>query len=148
MASADWTLQIEILVPPDSLHAFLCDLHNFSALHPLIESIEDLEATSEMPNARRYKVTDRIPFGPFRFRTTYIAALESISTHEIQGHAWQSPGIRLQTTYALHAISNGTRLVESVCVRAPWMLRRFVATQARRAHARMLADMKALLERP
>ena len=146
MSRADFVHQIEIGVPRAELHAFLCDLRNYVPLHPLIESIEEMAPTDEMPSARRYRVVDRIPFGPFRLRTQYTAALEPVSEHEVHGHAWQSPGIRLHTAYELQDVASGTRLVERVSVEAPAILRRYVIRQASQSHEETLAKMKVLLE--
>ena len=147
MPATDFVHEIEIRVSQAQLHAFLCDLHNYVPLHPLIESIEEVPPTDEMPMARRYRVVDRIPLGPFRLRTVYTAALESVAADEVHGHAWQSPGIRLQTIYVLERRESGTRLVERVSIEAPLLLRRFVVSQARQSHKETLAKMKALLER-
>jgi hypothetical protein len=114
----------------------------------LIESIEEISPTDELPGARRYRVVDRIPLGPFRLRTVYTAALESVTASEVRGHAWQSLGIQLQTVYELKATESGTRLVERVSINAPRILRRFVVSQASRSHKETLAKMKALLEAP
>ena len=146
MPAADFVHEIEIRVPRAQLHDFLCDLHNYVPLHPLIESIEEIPPTDEMHGARRYRVVDRIPLGPFRLRTVYTAALESVTTGEVHGHAWQSPAIRLQTIYALEEAGAGTRLVERVSIEAPRILRRYVVRQARRSHKVTLTKMKALLE--
>ncbi len=146
MPSVDFVDEIEIQVTRARLHAFLCDLNNYVPLHPFIESIEELAADDEMPGARRYRVVDRIPIGPFRFRTVYTAALDPVSEREVHGHAWQSPGVRLLTVYELEDIASGTRLVERVSIDAPWILRGFVASQARKSHHETLAKMKVLLE--
>lgn len=146
MALADFVHEIEIHVSRARIHAFLCDLQNYVPLHPLIESIEEISPADEMPQARRFRVVDRIPLGPFRLRTVYTAALEPVSEHEVHGHAWQSPGIRLHTVYALEDVASGTRLVERVSVDAPRILRRFVVSQARSSHEETLRKMKMLLE--
>ena len=149
MPPADFVHEIEIRVALGKLHAFLCDLENYVPLHPLIESIEEIPTTPELPGARRYRVVDRIPLGPLRLRTAYVAALDPVSECEVHGHAWQSPGIRLHTVYSLEAVEDGaagTRLVERVNVEAPRLLRAFVISQARRSHGETLAKMKKLLE--
>ncbi len=147
MPSPDFVAEIEIRIPRSGLHAFLCDLHNYVPLHPLIESIEEISPSDALPRARRYRVVDRIPLGPLRLRTVYTAALEPVSEHEVHGHAWQTPGVRLHTVYALQDTDSGTRLVERVSVRAPRLLRRFVIDQARKSHEETLAKMKLLLEK-
>ncbi len=100
MSPIDFVHEIEINVSRDRLRAFLCDLHNYIPLHPLIESIEEITPLAEMPRARRYRVVDRIPIGPFRLRTVYTAALEAVTEREVHGYARQSPGVRLHTVYA------------------------------------------------
>ncbi len=146
MPANDFVHEIEIRVPQERLHAFLCDLPNYVPLHPLIESIEEISPIDEMPRARRYRVVDRIPLGPFRLRTVYTAALESVTADEVHGYAWQAPGVRLHTVYALEETTSGTRLVERVSIEAPRILRRFVVSQARQSHRETLERMKALLE--
>ncbi len=142
----DFELERVIRVPPEALHAFLCDLHRYVPLHPFIESIQDLPPREDLPNARRYRVIDRIPVGPFKLKTVYTAALDPVSENEVHGHAWQSPGIRLVTVYSLAEVEAGTRLVERCSVRAARWLRPFVVAQARKAHAKTLDELKALLE--
>jgi len=144
--SVDFEHQIEIRIGQAELHAFLCDLENYVPLHPLIVSITEIEPRPELPNARRFRVVDRIPIGPFRLRTTYEAVLDPVGEGEVHGHAWQSPGVRLWTSYRLEPVHDGTRLIERVQVRAPRLLRRYVVDTARASHAAMLAGLKALLE--
>ena len=150
---AGFVLEQDYDAPPARLRDFLADLRNLSPLHPLIESIEELPARSDRPHAQFYRVVDRIPMGPFRMRTEYVAALEVISESEVHGDAWQRPGVRLHTVYELHSAGDtrqgmgtgGTHLVERVEITAPWGLARFVVSQARAAHAEMLAGMRELL---
>lgn len=133
-------------MPRSVVHAFLCDLHGYVPLHPFIESIQDLPELDALPGAKVHRVIDRIPVGPFKLKTVYVAALEPRSDDEVRGHAWQSPGVRLHTRYALTDVESGTRLVERCFVDAPRWLRRFVVSQARKAHDETLDGLKALLE--
>ncbi|MBJ18426.1 MAG: SRPBCC family protein [bacterium] len=142
----DFEIEREIFVPRGELQAFLCDLHRYVPLHPFIESIQDLRPTEALPNARRYRVVDRIPIGPFRLKTVYTVALCPVAPDEVHAQAWQSPGIRLRTVYALEKTERGTRLVERCCVAAHPLLRGFVVARARRAHTKTLDEMKELLE--
>lgn len=153
MPRREFKLQVEIAVPPEQVRAFLLDLDNLAPLHPLIESIELLDSRPERPAARRYRVVDQIPLGPFHMRTVYLAELEGIAEDEVCGRAWQPPGITLETRYRLSPLralareaGDGTVLEEEVRVDAPWGLGRFVQNQASRAHAETLAKMKRLLE--
>ena len=146
-APPDFELEREIGVPPSALRGFLCDLHHYVPLHPFSESIQDLPPSEALPNARRYRVIDRIPVGPFKLKTAYVAALEPVGPGEVRGHAWQSPGIRLLTRYLLSPVPGGTRLIEQCRVlTAPRGLRGFVVRQARKAHDETLDGLKRLLE--
>ncbi len=142
----DFELDVEIRVLPEVLRAFLVDLHRYVPLHPFIESIQDMSVDPAIPTARRYRVVDRIPIGPFKMRTVYVAALEPVAADEVHGHAWQSPGIRLRTVYGLEEIREGTRLTERCFVDAGRLMRGFVVRQARAAHRETLDGMKQLLE--
>jgi len=146
MPDVDFMHSIEIQIARPKLHSFLCDLENYVPLHPLIESIDELSPTDELPKARRYRVVDQIPVGPFRLRTVYTAALDPVSESEVHGHAWQWPGIQLLTVYSLGEIESGTRIVEHVSVSAPRLMRSFVVRQASQSHLETLGKMKKLLE--
>lgn len=146
MAHAEFEHAIEMAVPPSTLRTFLADLENYVPLHPLIESIRALPPRPDRPNAKHYRVVDRIPLGPFRLKAVYTAALDPISPSEVHGLAWQSPGIHLHTTYRIETEPGGLLLREHVRVEAPWLLLRFVVGQASASHRTTLFEMKALLE--
>ncbi len=146
LRAPEFELVRQIRAPRPVVHSLLCDLHRMVPLHPFIESIQDLPPRPELPRARCYRVVDRIPVGPLKLKTSYVAALDPVAPDEVHGHAWQSPGIRLQTIYALREVGPGTRLVERCRIDASRLLRPFVVAQARKAHAEMLDRMKTLLE--
>ncbi len=146
MSTSDFRHEIEIGVPGSQISDFLADLHNIVPLHPLIVSMEDLPALPEMPSARHYRVVDRLAVGPMHIRVRYTATIEVSSEHEILAHAWQFPGIHLCTVYRMEQASESTRVIESVWVEAPRILRHYVIDQASQSHETMLAEMKVLLE--
>jgi len=147
MSPPDFVLEVELRVSRDRVRSFLIDLHIHRDLHPLIVSVEELAADPAQPSARRYRITDRVPFGPFGLTIAYTAAIESLAAGRVRAEAWQTPGIHLATDYELADLDDGgTRLVERVSVEAPWPLRRFTIRQARAAHRITLDRMKTLLE--
>lgn len=146
MAVPDFFGEIEIKIPRESLHRFLCDLNNLVALDPLIASVEENEPVEDLPGARWYRVRGKIAFGPLSMPVTYIAALQPISDEVVCAYVWQSPKIRIRTAYHLRTTPRGTRLFENVDVEAPWLIRRFVVSQARRAHEATLLGIKRLIE--
>ena len=142
-ARGEFTHEVEIAAPRARVHAFLCDLHNLKALHPLIVSIEDLPRDAARPGARRHRIVDRIPFGPLRLPARYVAEIEPVGDDLIRAEAWQSPGVHLETTYRLQERGDATRLVEHVRIDAPRWLLRFVLRQASAAHRETLSRMQA-----
>ena len=145
-AQPDFVLERELGVSRDVVHEFLCDLHGYVPLHPFIVTIDALPPMDALPGASLYRVVDRIPVGPLKLKTVYVAALEPRGEAEVRGHAWQKPSVRLHTRYGLAESSGGTRLVERCYVDAPRWLRSFVVSQARKAHDEMLDGLCALLE--
>jgi len=146
VAEAKFEQSIDIAVPPKVVHSFLGNLHHYRSLHPFIERVEDLAPTREHPDAHRYRVTDRLRFGPFRYRFAYVAELEASSSTEVRGTAWQEPGIEVHTRYRVAPVDRGTRLHEDASIRAPRLLLRFVRRQAEAAHRETLAKLKERLE--
>jgi hypothetical protein len=146
VAEAKFEQSIDIAVPPRVVHAFLGNLHHYRSLHPLIERVEDLAPTRARPDAHRYRVTDRMRFGPFRYRFAYVAELEATSSTEVRGTAWQDPGIEVHTRYRIAPVGSGTRLHEDASIQAPRLLLGFVRRRAEAAHRETLAKLKARLE--
>lgn len=145
--SQQFRLQRDIRCSSATVHEFLCDLHNYEELHPLIETISDLETAADLPHVRRYRVVDRVQFGPLRLRIVYTAALQALTPTTVRGYAWQFPGVRLETLYEISESSPGLSCVcESVRVSAPWGLGRMVTRQARDAHRKTLERLKRHLE--
>ena len=146
MSSSGFENEVLIEESPETVRTFLLDLHNHTALHPLIESIVDLAPRPDQPKAKHYEIVDKVPVGPFRLKATYRATIEELSANEVLAQAWQKPKVYLKTTYRIDAAVPGTRLHESCEVSAPRLLRRFVTTQARQAHAESLQALKQHLE--
>ena len=146
MRAIDFELSIEIAAPLATVHDVLGDLQRCAPLHPLIESIETLPAAPERPNARRYRVLDRVAWGPLRLPARYEASLEATHPRQVVGRAWQWPGIQLRTRYDLLDRGPTTLLREECSVEAPFGLRRFVVQRARAAHRETLKNLKILLE--
>ncbi|MCP5058363.1 MAG: SRPBCC family protein [bacterium] len=145
MATACFTISVDIAAEPERVHDLLSDLHALRILHPLIEEIKDLKPDPEQPQARRYRVIDRIPIGPIRIRAAYTATIRAVSSSEIRGTAEQFPRIRLDTTYHLTKTPSGTRLSESCRLTAPGPLCSWVRHQAQAAHQAMLERLGAHL---
>jgi hypothetical protein len=147
MAERSFEQSIEIGAAPEVVHDFLSDLHRHRGLHPLIERIEDLPAHPARPRVRRYRVTDRIRFGPIAFRIAYVAEIEPFAPDLVLGAAWQSPGVEVRTRHRVTSSETGGTLVEEeVLLVAPFLLVDYARRQAKAAHGETLAKLKVVLE--
>jgi hypothetical protein len=147
MAERRFEQSIDIRVPPETVIAFLADLHHHRDLHPLIERIEDLPPIAERPAARRYRVTDRIRLGPISFRIHYVAEIEAVAPDELRASAWQKPGVVVRSRFCAKESSAGvTQLREEVVLSAPRLLVGYAHREAETAHRATFARLKVLLE--
>ena len=146
MAARTFDHEVVIATDPSRVHAFLGDLHNHRELHPLIVTIDDLEADPSSPGLRSYEITDRVPVGPVSIKVRYRADVEIIDDTTIRATATQRPRVRLETTYVIESAPDGARVREAVRVEAPRLLIGFVARQAESAHAATLAALRTHLE--
>ena len=140
-----FTNEILIDVPPKRVLEFLADLSGHDKIHPLIVSVEEIE----MPNDefRRYRITDRVPMGPFKMKAVYEADIWYTAEGDLQSVARQSPGIILHNTTSAIQQGDSTLLREEVRVEAPALLLNFVTKQAEEAHKKMFGRVKEFLER-
>ena len=104
-------------------------------LHPLITRIESLE---ERGSRSACVMHERVPLGPLSLPNTYRAArelLEMDAEHaRIALAATASFGVQLRHELALRAEDGRTDVAHVVRIRAPLLVRAFVARTARRAH--------------
>ena len=90
---------------------------------------------------------DRIPLGPVRLRTSYVARLYVPVTGDVLAEARQFPRVRLCSTVAFEPIETGTRVVERIRIEAPRPLASVTTRKAVEAHTEMLAGIRRRFER-
>ena len=123
----------------------LSDVTRQGQLHPLILEVRELLA---MPGAlRSYAITDRLAFGPVRFRITYYADTLSITDHEIVTVARQRPATTLRNTVRLSEIGDGRiDIAVTIDLTAPTLLYGVALRTGRAAHLELAQRIKAVLE--
>ncbi|HEX2213129.1 MAG TPA: SRPBCC family protein [Mycobacterium sp.] len=129
--------------PPETVRAFYTDLANLSSVHPLVVEVRCTRRTPMLDGYRQcYRVTDRIPVGPFTLPITYRVQLTVPVTGEVTVEARQFPCVRLQTTVAFAPSSIGTRITERIRIEAPLPLAAITVGKAVAAHGEMLAGIR------
>ena len=133
----------EVPAPPDEVRAFYADLDNIAAVHPLIVAVRRLERTPTADGHRQaYRITDRISFGPFRFRISYRVWMTVPADGDLTAEARQFPRVRLRTVVAFAATPSGTRVTERIEIDTPRPLAAVTARKAVAAHREMLAGVR------
>ena len=131
----------------DDVRAFYVDLDNIRLVHPLVVAVRTV-ARSETPDGyeQTYRVTDRIPVGPLRMRTSYTARLTVPETGDVRTEARQFPRVRLRGTVSFEPTGSGTRVTERIGIQAPRPLARMTVQKAVAAHIEMLAGIRRHFE--
>lgn len=133
--------------PPDDVRAFYTDLDNIKLVHPLVVSVRTVDRSETSDGyVQTYRVGDRIPLGPLRLRTSYVARLYVPLTGDVVSEARQFPRVRLRGTVAFEPTETGTRVVERVQIEAPWPLASVTTRKAVEAHTEMLAGIRRRFE--
>ncbi len=145
MKNPTFTTEIQINAAPKKVIDFLADLSAHDKIHPLIVSVEELRVPDKA--FRRYRITDRVPMGPFKIKAVYEADIWRESDGMLRSVARQSPGIILHNETTAEPTSDGATLLrEVVTVKAPSILLNFTYRQAKESHQQMFERVKAVLE--
>jgi len=117
-------------------------------LHPLITRVESL---SERGDESECVLHELVPLGPLRipnkYRATRSVCRVADGSTRIVLEAFASLGVELRHELALRELGERTEVAHVVRVRAPRLLRRFVARTARRAHDAWVERVVAWAER-
>ena len=140
---ADRALCEDVAAPPDDVRRFYADLENIRLVHPLVVSVRTLDRTEISDGyVQTYRVSDRIPLGPLRLPTSYVARLRVPMAGDVSTEARQFPRVRLRGSVAFEPTSTGTRIIERVQIEAPWPLASVTIRKAVEAHTEMLAGIR------
>lgn len=144
MKQGSFSYEVYIAAPPAQVAAFLADLRNQSKFHPLIVKIKEAPAPEGV--LRRYFITDRLQFGPFRFKIVYRADVLRATDQEILTEAYQSPRTYITNLSTCMPEGMGTRFTETITLKAPNLLFGYAFQQAKMAHAELVQKIRHSFE--
>lgn len=122
----------------------IADYSQHHKIHPLIIKVE--RAADAPPGVRRYYITDRLQWGPFKFKIKYRADILSISGNSVHTEAYQSPGTTVTNVTQVTPKDDGVLLHETITLTAPDLLFHYAFQQANAAHEEMLQRIKQFIE--
>lgn len=113
-------------------------------IHPLIEKAE--RADQSPAGVQRFFITDRLKWGPFKFRIKYQADIISVTADTVHTQAYQSPNTHVKNISRVTPAQGGVILQETITMRAPNLLFGYAFKQAQAAHEELLKRIKAFVE--
>jgi hypothetical protein len=138
--------EVFIRAPAARILDFLVDHTNHPQFHPLIIAVREVPAPP--PALRRFLITDQLVWGPVHFKVTYRADVLQAGNGEMLTEAFQSPGTYVTNHSTFTAQAGGTRLHETIRLRAPDLLFGYAFRQAQSSHAELMLALKRVLEQP
>jgi hypothetical protein len=145
MAIHRFERDIAIAAPLARVFAELSEPARFLGLQPLLTEVREVAAA---PGARAFEAVERVVlFGPITKRNLLRVELSPLPVENRIDFATSAPlGIRLDGAFAFQQEGTATRVTESVALRCPFWLKRFVLQEATRAQEALLANLKRRLE--
>lgn len=138
--------QIRIEALPEAVYAVLSDFQQAARLNPLVQQIEALAPDEAGRTGYQYRVTDLIPFGPFRISIRYLARTSLLGGRAIRSEALQQPKVFVSNEIRILPDGSGTLVTERMTLRAPALLIGMSYRMGSAAHAAAFQRLKARLE--
>lgn len=131
----------------DEVRDFYRDLTKLGRIHPLIVGVERLPDTDDGGRcANNYRVTDRMPFGPFSYRITYRVRSREADDGSLVVDAYQFPRVHVHSEVQFAEHDSGTMVTERLRLGAPWGLLGTVRRYGVEAHVTMLDNLHDLFD--
>jgi hypothetical protein len=145
MRQGTFEYEIYIEAEPKRIIDFLVDHANHPRFHPLIVAVK--EVTPPPPGIlRRFMITDQLTWGPLHFKITYRADVLKVTHNEMLTEAHQSPATYVSNHSTFTAEGKGTRLHETITLKAPDLLFNYAFEQARSSHGGLVRQLKQVIE--
>jgi hypothetical protein len=139
-----FTYRVTARCARDDVVALLSTFTRHSALHPLIEAVEEVPPAADA--IRAYRITDRLRWGPIGFRIRYRADVLEAGPDRIRTRAVQTPRTTLLNDTTLREADGVVTADVAIELTAPSPLFRYAYRQARDAHLALASRLVAALE--
>ena len=134
----------DIAAPPEAVAAFLGDLVNYEALHPMLVDVREIPGGTD--GATRYLAPHRMRLYGIPIRFTCRVDLRTDGVGDIRSHTLQRPGIEMWSTVTVRPHGDGSRLHERVDITAPKVLMKTVLRDGGSSHAAMWENLQRYFE--
>jgi hypothetical protein len=124
--------------------ALLSTFARHSTLHPLIERVDELPPAADA--VRSVAITDRLRWGPLRFRIRYRADVLEAGPGRVLTRARQRPRTTLVNDTVLEEADGVVTAAVTITLTAPTPLFRYAFGQAHSAHLALAERLTGALE--
>lgn len=131
---------------PAAAMALFAEFERHAELHPLIVRVES--APPPDGAIRRFLITDRMAYGPFRFLITYTADVLDLTSERIHTVARQKPRVTVHNDTRLTTTDGRVHADVKITITAPTALFSYAFRQARTAHLELADRIQDLLNHP
>jgi carbon monoxide dehydrogenase subunit G len=129
--------------PPAEVWAHLADPHSYVGLSPLVVTVRDVRPVrdDEGREAVEYVAVERFRWGPLRWDNPIRVTMTTPTGRRIVSTVVSPGAVRLESTVDLAGQGTGTEVTETIEVRSPGPLRRFVTGKARSVQAERAREL-------
>ena len=150
MPAASFSLSERIAAPVDRIYAHLSEPASFLGLQPLLIEVTETGRGSDDQGrpTRTFRSVEKLRllgFLPYRNAITTRMTLAR-PNERIECEVDSPGGVRLRTVYTLRRDGRESEVGDEVTVECPRLLQGYVVGEARRAHQRLLHNLKRRME--
>jgi carbon monoxide dehydrogenase subunit G len=148
MAIDRFSVTYTVGAPPAEVFAHLTDPQSYVGLSPLVVLVRDVRPVRDDRgrDAVEYVAVERFRWGPLRWDNPIRVTMTALDGRVLSSVV--SPGaVRLDSTVDLVASGTGTDVTETIEVRSPGVLRRFVTGKARSVQSERRAELTRRMTR-
>jgi carbon monoxide dehydrogenase subunit G len=134
MPSTRFRHSFVVAAPPSLVYAHLIDPRSYLGLSPLVVEVRDVHGTD-------YVAVERFRLGPFHWDNPIRVAMRGTTDRQVVSTVASPGNVGLIATVDLLPDGDGTAVTETIELTAPWFLRSFAASQARKVQLHRAAEL-------
>ena len=150
MSTASFRLSQTIAAPAGRIYAHLSEPASFLGLQPLLIEVTETDRGEDAAGrpTRTFRCVEKLRLlGFLPYRNAITTRMTLARPNERIECEVQSPGgVCLRNAFTVSADSGGSIVADEVTIECPRWLRGFVLGEARKAHARLLLNLKQRME--
>jgi hypothetical protein len=139
MTTDRFSHRVHIAAPAAKIYAYLLDPNSYVGLSPLVVAVRDVRPAGA---GTAYVAVERFTLGPFHWDNLIrVTTTGTVPDARVVSKVISPAAVRLTSTVDLTPEGDGTAVTETIEVRSPWPLRRFVLGQATAVQRARLAEL-------